>query len=158
KMLLPINQSPVYPLWSPNPASFLWLLPSLAVIAIGVLLVVFRRKLGSHFFWALALYAVIQFPMLGLKNINYFQFAFVADHYFYHGSVGLFAAAAMGLAALGRLFRNARTGFAFSTVLVAISAVALGAKSYAYSDVWQDAEKFWARTIEKNPQCWPAWY
>jgi hypothetical protein len=157
KMLVPINQSPVYRLWNPQP-DLVWIMPILIVGVLAALMFIYRKKLGPHFLWAILMYVVMQFPMLGFKNINYFQFSFVADHYFYHGSLGLFAAVAIGLEALGRRLRDAQGRMVFATALTAVIAVALGARTFTYSDVWKNSEAFWKRTLALNDRCWAAWY
>lgn len=157
KLLLPIGQSPVYSLWPVEP-SFLWALPTLAAIALGALVIVFRRRLGPVFIWALLFYCVTQGPMLGLKNINYFQFAYVADHYFYHGAVGLMLMLALAFDGLRRRIKPPRRGSQVATAIVCLLALGWGARTFSYVNVWTDAESFWAHILERHPDCWPGWY
>ena len=158
KMLVPINQSPIYPLWKPDLADVTWYLPLMGSMVIAGLIFRFRRVLGPHFIWAVLLYFVTEIPMLGFKNINYFQFAFVADHYFYHGSVALFLMLALGLDFARRAIKPPRVGWATMTGVVVAAAAALGARTWYYSDYFQTADTFWQRVIAMNPRCWPAYY
>jgi len=158
KMLWAFNQSPVYSLWPVDARNFLWFLPTLAVIALGVLIVLYRRKLGPLCIWAVLFYCVTQGPMLGLKNINYFQFAYVADHYFYHGAVGLMLLLALGIAWVGSRFKDPLRGKYVATGLVGALALVWGVRTFTYVDVWTNAETFWAHILERHPDCWPGWY
>ncbi|NOX59706.1 MAG: hypothetical protein GXP29_12740 [Planctomycetes bacterium] len=155
KMLLPIDQSPIYRLWNPDPQSFVWVVPMLIVLLLAVAIIAFRKKLGSHFMWAVLMYCVIMGPMLGFKNINYFQFAFVADHYFYHGALGLFLLLGIGADLLRRRFLPESKRFAVSTGVVMVVALMWGVRTYDYSKVWYDSDSFWGRTLSINPDCWP---
>jgi hypothetical protein len=94
--------------------------------------------------------------MLGLKNINYFQFAYVADHYFYHGAVGLMLMLAIGADLLRRKLGAQRGRFV--TVGVCALALGWGARTFFYVEHWESAETFWARVLDKTPDCWPGWY
>lgn len=180
KMLFPVDQTPIYPLWDPDITNIVWWLPLLASIGIAALIFRYRRKLGPHFVWAAIFYFVMQFPMLGLKNINYFQFAFVADHYFYHGSVGLFLMLALGVDFLRKWIEGVvarkdgpaelRAGssagplktpsyaYIYVTCVIAAATIALGVRTWYYCDHWQTRDTFWERVIAKNPGCWPAYY
>jgi hypothetical protein len=156
KMLLPLNQTPVYSLWPVDPQDVVWFLPSLLALALAVLIVRFRKYIPAAFMWALLFYCVTQGPMLGLKNINYFQFAYVADHYFYHGAVGLMLMLAIGADLLRRKLGAQRGRFV--TVGVCALALGWGARTFFYVEHWESAETFWARVLDKTPDCWPGWY
>lgn len=158
KMLIPINQTPIYPLWDPDLADIRWYLPLLLSVGFIALIIRYRHKLGPHFIWATLLYGVTQVPMLGFKNINYFQFAFVADHYFYHGSIALFLMLALGLDFARRAIKPPSTGNAAMTALVCAAVVALGVRTWFYCDYWQTRHTFWERVIAMNDRCWPAYY
>ncbi len=158
KMLVPTDLSPVYRLWEPDPQKLIWYAPTLVAIALAALIIAFRKRLGSHFIWAVLLYCITMGPMLGFKNINYFQFAFVADHYFYHGAVGLFLLLAIGLDFLRRRITPEAKGTAIMTTVVGLAAIVYGVQTFTYCNVWQTPDTFWERTIEKNDTCWPAYF
>lgn len=158
KMLLPINQSPIYRLWDPDPRNIIWFVPILLVLGLGTAIVLYRKKLGPHFIWAVLMYCVIMGPMLGFKNINYFQFAFVADHYFYHGALGLFLLVGLLLDAFRRWISKGDRGNEIATGVVMLLALACGVRTYFYSQYWQNADTFWERTLAINPDCWPGHY
>jgi len=178
KAVAPVGLLPIYPLWHPSWGEIRWLLPLLGLLGAGWLVWAFRRRISPYMFWAAALYLVTTAPMLGFKNINYFQFAFVADHYFYHGGIGLFVLIALVLDALRRRLgvpaaRHALTGITLAGCLT------FAGLTWARCDDWQDVESFWFKTItgdrslrfddwagddsfwagkQANRNCWPAHY
>jgi len=158
KMLLPLNQSPVYSLWPVNAAEFAWYLPSLAVLLFAVLVIVFRKRLAPAFLWALLFYCVTQGPMLGIKNINYFQFAYVADHYFYHGAVGLMLMLALAIGWLADRIQPGGRGRMIATGIVCVLGLAWGVRTFTYVNTWTNAETFWGHILARHPNCWPGWY
>lgn len=192
QMLVPTNLAPIYPSWTydhDEPTNHqrdltqhpLWYLPLVGVLALAGLIIAYRRKLGPHFMWGLLYYCITQLPMLGIKDINYFQFSFVAEHYFYNGSVGLFLMLALAISTMCRRLpgidrdtapsrgEEQQTadgtllgGFAMSTkiatALVLAASAVYGSITYRYCEVWSSAEAFWQRTIEVNEYCWPAYY
>ncbi|GJM23734.1 MAG: O-GlcNAc transferase [Phycisphaerae bacterium] len=158
KMLLPIGQSPIYRLWDPDPGSLLWFVPIIIVLGLATAIILYRKKLGPHFIWAVLMYCVIMGPMLGFKNINYFQFAFVADHYFYHGALGLSLLLGLSFDALRRWKRLGDQGTFRITGVVLLLAFACMLRTSKYSNVWQTADSFWERTLAINPDCWPGHY
>jgi hypothetical protein len=157
-MVFPYHLSPVYPLWEPDNADFAWYLPFLGALVVGFLVLVNQKRLSPHFKWAMLLYIVFTLPMMGFKNINYFQFAFVADHYFYHGSVGLFLLVGLGAGWLKNRIQPAQLGWRVMTAGVLAVSCVLSVMTWRYCDVWQTPESFWQRTIAINPGCWPAFY
>lgn len=171
KLVAPVDQLPIYNLWNPDaidhdrwqPAAELkWWVPLIGAIVAAWALVHWRRAItesvGPHFWWGLGFYLVTQLPMMGLKNINYFQFAYVADHYIYNGCAGVFLMLAVSADALRRRL-GARGSAGHAVTAVALAALtAYGVKTWRYTDVWQDSESFWNATLAENPGCWPGWY
>lgn len=156
KLLVAINQSPVYSLWPVDARKFVWFLPTLLVIVLAAVIILKRRKLSPLVLWGVIYYCVTQAPMLGLKDINYFQFAYVADHYFYHGAVGLMLLLALGLDWLRQRFAD--KGRLAATAIVCALACAWGVRTFTYVDVWTNAGTFWEHILERHPDCWPGWY
>ncbi len=186
KACVPVDLLPVYRLWTLPIFSgqsavrdLLWLLPLVGTLVAAMVLWLGRRRIPGVAYWAIGLFVVTQAPMLGFKNINYFQFAFVADHYFYNGGIGLFLVVALGLEWLARRGwrhspRVAMTGVA------AVAAAAFAALTFDRCKDWYDAESFWYTTITGdrdhryedwgddrgaiwktrggNPFCYPAYY
>ena len=167
KLLVPLKQLPIYQHWNPDPnnyagwhpaAHLAWWLPIMGLAVVGWVLFHWRKKIPPHFFWGLGFYLVTQLPMMGWKNINFFQFAFVSDHYVYHGCAGVFVMIAVGLDVLRRKISNRIAGTPLVTALVCAALAAYGVKTSIYANVWQTADTFWNTTLAGNPGCWAGWY
>ena len=171
RLAVPVKQLPIYNLWNPDaidydrwhPANdFKWWLPVAASLVSAWALFHWRRKitevLGPHFWWGLGFYLITQFPMMGWKNINFFQFAYVADHYIYNGCAGVFLMMALALDALRRRLAGTPLGAKAVTAFVCAALIAYGVKTFRYCDVWQDAKTFWNTTLKGNPGCWAGWF
>ncbi|MFH0981603.1 MAG: tetratricopeptide repeat protein, partial [Planctomycetota bacterium] len=167
KLLVPIHQLPIYQHWNPDPNDYKrwqpaghleWWLPLTGLLLVMWALFHWRKKIPAHFFWGLGFYVVTQLPMMGLKNINFFQFAFVADHYVYHGCTGVFLMVAVALDGLRGKFSDPKAGTRLLTGMVCAALVAYGAKTFTYCPVWKSAETFWLTTLSGNKGCWAGWY
>lgn len=157
KAFVLIRLLPVYRLWNPSWAQLRWLVAPFGLLLSAWGLWHWRRRIPGHVYWGLAFFVVTTGPMLGFKNINYFQFAFVADHYFYHGGIGLFVAFAVILDALRRRLGSAAGRHAV-TALVGVLSVVFAWRTAVRTNDWTDAERFWHVTLAGNPDCWPAYY
>jgi Flp pilus assembly protein TadD len=153
KLLWPVNLVFSYPRWSVSQAvwwQYVYL--AAAIAAFAVAWSVRRRWRGP--LAALLYFAGTLFPALGFFNVYPFLFSFVADHFQYLASLGLFTLAAAGLA---RLLERARlrgrpAANAICLALVSALAVLTWKQSHAYVDV----ESLYRATIEGNPESWMA--
>ena len=178
KALVPTGLLPVYALWDKAQDSFRSLLSAIGLVVAAWGAWHWRRRIPGHVYWAAALFLVTQGPLLGFRNINYFQFAFVADHYFYHGGIGLFVLIALVLSWIRGVAGDRPVRHAV-TVLAAVLGLTFAGLTYARCDDWQDIESFWYKTItgdrdlqfeawqetegfwegtSGNRDCWPAYY
>ncbi|UCG15149.1 MAG: tetratricopeptide repeat protein [Phycisphaerales bacterium] len=178
KSLVPTALLPVYALWDKAQDSFRSLLSAIGLLVAAWAAWHWRRRIPGHMYWAAALFLVTQGPLLGFRNINYFQFAFVADHYFYHGGIGLFVLIALTLGGVRGALGD-RSVRHLVTILVAALALTFAALTYARCDDWQDIDSFWYKTVtgnrdlqyeawqetegfwegtSGNRDCWPAYY
>ncbi len=176
KLVTPTDLLPVYPRWSDNPATVLseprYVVSMLLVLVSGVLIYVYRRKLGGTVLWGLAVFLLMTLPTLGFKNFNFLQHSFVSDHFVYHGTPGVFLAFAV---LLDRLRRG--SGFTLapeetavdhpspgasalrmvSVTLVAVVVVATCAVlTIRQNRVWESGVTMWEYTLLGNPDCFPA--
>jgi protein O-mannosyl-transferase len=94
------------------------------------------------------------FPALGFFNVYPFLFSYVADHFQYLASMGVFAAFAAGAVPLfDRASANARAaGLGLAGALLALLVILSNAQSQTY----EDAHTLYTATLEGNPQCWMA--
>jgi tetratricopeptide (TPR) repeat protein len=95
------------------------------------------------------------FPILGFLNVYAFVFSFVADHFQYLASLGIFTGAAALIAALAQ-----RAALPFRVVLGVITAVGLGAlarRSREETAPYHDVTGFYRTILARNPASWLAW-
>jgi protein O-mannosyl-transferase len=143
KLLWPEKLTFIYPRWQISVSSVLqWLFP-LGIIVLFAVLWSARRRIGRGPLVAVLFFACTLFPALGFVDVYPFRYSFVADHFQYLASVGLFALAGAGLSRLPRL-----TPFLFLAVLAALTWRQIG--------IYRDAETLWHDTVEKNPNSWMA--
>jgi tetratricopeptide (TPR) repeat protein len=148
KLLWPADLIFVYPRWNVD-SSVLWQY----VFPLGVLAV-----FGALWFWkkrgALAaglFFAGSLFPALGFINVFPFLFSFVADHFQYLPSLGIFAAIAAGLSlASGRLPRGS-VGLALGLLLGG-----LGLLTWQQCQMYHDSVVLFETTLARNPAGWMA--
>jgi len=119
-----------------------------AVVVVGVLLVLFRRRVPAVVA-AVAAYGVILLPNLGLVQIS--QQA-AADRYSYLATVPLVLLLAGGLyAAWRRLERPAVV--AATMLVVAVAGGVLATAAQRQTAIWRTSEALWAATIAADPEC-----
>lgn len=169
KLLVPIGQLPICALWNPYPldpdrwipaGDWMWWIPLVGVLAVGWALFHWRKRIPPLIFWGLGFYLITQLPMLGFKNINIFQFAFVHEHYIYNGGLGVLLVFVVLLDMLRKRLGDARKGTLVVTGLICAALVGYGIKTATYSKVWATAETFWLTILDKdaNPECWAGWF
>lgn len=142
KLLIPINQSFIYPKWPINPHNPIdWLYPTLILITL-ILLIALRKKLTSAPLLAFLLYAGSALPALGFVNIYPMRYTFVADHYVYLAMVPLIALVS---AILVRW-----TPRPFPVVLLLPLLIA----TFVRAEVFQNPLTLWTDTLAKNHDSW----
>jgi protein O-mannosyl-transferase len=152
KLFWPSNLIFIYPRWQIT-SSALW---QYVFPAAALLLAVFlwaRRKKNRGPFAALLFYAAMLFPALGFFNVYPFVFSFVADHFQYLASIGIFAFVAAG----GHFLLRHRPQYRGAVVgLSLIILVSLGVLTYRQSRMYENGETLYRATLQKNPDCWMA--
>jgi protein O-mannosyl-transferase len=152
KLVWPVRLTFVYPHWDVDTGSFFSWLPLGALVAVGLIL--WTRR---HQSWARAglfaggFFVVALLPVLGLFDVFYFRYSFVADHFQYLASAGLIALIASGVASLGK-----RGGRPLGIVAALAAPMLLAGLTWKQGRVYGDAETIWRDTLAKNPQCWMA--
>src|SRR5262249_27207012 len=92
------------------------------------------------------------FPVLGIFNIAFTRYSFVADHFQYHAAAAIAALAGAGiLRALSPTRHVVARGAALAVVLGLLVFVAR-----EHSALFADPITLYTDTIEKNPDCWMA--
>jgi protein O-mannosyl-transferase len=150
KLAWPVSLSFIYRRWTLDAAALVQWLPLAASLALGAWLWTTRRRLGRAPLAAYAAYVLLLFPVLGLFDVFFLRFSYVADHFAYFASA---AALALVPAAVARAVRAPARGRAVLTALVAL----FGALTWRRVQVFHDPITLWHDTLEKSPEAWMAW-
>ncbi len=154
KLFWPADLSFVYPRWTIDPAmGWQMLLPIGWVVALLILLARLPRQRGTVA--ALFVFAGTLFPVLGFFNVYPFMYSYVADHFQYHASLGIFALVGAGWAAWGEgeqsqplLWRQAVPAVAACAILAGLAFL-----THRQSRNYSDVETLYLATLERNPDC-----
>jgi Flp pilus assembly protein TadD len=123
--------------------------PALVVCAVGAAsVVVFARGVRGPAL-ALAFFGGTLVPALGFFDVYPMRYSFVADHFQYLASLGVFALVAAGGV---RCVREPRIQRAAAGVVLAVLAVLTWRQCGQYADL----ETLWRTTIARNPAAWMA--
>lgn len=155
KLLLPLEPTPIYPLWTVDAGTLTAWLPLLVVLLVAVAVYRWRATLGGLAVWGLGHFVVTLLPVSGLAGFGYHDHSFVADRFVYLASLGLFAALAAGVERmLARRRHSAPAIGVLAGGLVAV--VAAGVLTWRQIPVWHDSYSFWLAAVTGNPSSWMA--
>ncbi|MGD1031044.1 MAG: tetratricopeptide repeat protein [Opitutaceae bacterium] len=150
KLVWPFHLSFVYPRWPVEGGSaLLWLYP--AAVASSILILAFAVRARGPMAAALYFLGTL-FPALGFINVYPFVFSFVADHFQYLASLGVFALGASGWSLWHRRARTPLIPAAAAAALVLV----LGFLTWRQCRVYRDQETLYSATLAENPDCWLA--
>ena len=147
KLLWPAELIFNYPRWNVSSTNGLHYLFPLFVVAIIVALWVMRRRWGRGPLVGILFFVGTLFPALGFIDVYPFRYAYVADHFQYHASIGIFVTIAAGSVCFLRRFTTFPQ-YVFGGLLV----VGLTAVTFHQSKDFTNLEILWRRTLDKNPQ------
>jgi len=155
KLLWPINLAFVYPRWEVPADSFSAWLPLAGLIAVGLVLWVWRaQSWGQAMLFGIGCFVAALLPVLGFVDVFYFRYSFVADHFQYLASIGLIAVAVNAAVVIGRRFgEKVRHLGIFAAGVVLLT---LGVSTWSQDRIYQDDETLWRDTLAKNPKAWMA--
>lgn len=153
KLLWPAGLTFVYPRWHVDSSAWWQYLYPLAV-AVTVAVFWLARGKSRGPLTAFLFFVGTLFPALGFINVYPFLYSFVADHYQYLATIGIFAAAAAGLTSL-RLYL-APSGRPFWSAALTALVVLLGVLSRTQAGIYRDAETLYRYVLSRNPSCWMA--
>jgi tetratricopeptide (TPR) repeat protein len=153
KLFWPSRLVFVYPHWDPRSQSTGWALYLAAALLVTLGLWLLRRRtrgpLAAWLFFVGSL-----FPALGFFNVFPFIFSYVADHFQYLASIGIFTATASGVVLVLERASPAARGVGLGLVGVFVATLAF--LSNRQSGTYADATTLYKATIELNPDCWMA--
>jgi protein O-mannosyl-transferase len=153
KLLWPSDLMFVYPHWDARSAAQGWIVflvtDVLATAGLWLLSRRFRGPLAAWLFFVGSL-----FPALGFFNVYPFLFSYVANHFQYLPSMGIFAALSSGAAVL--LGRTAGPLRAAGRIAIGCIVAVLVMITRAQSRTYIDGKTLYEITLQKNPECWMA--
>jgi tetratricopeptide (TPR) repeat protein len=153
KLLWPFPLTFVYQHWNVATESLLSWMPLSGLMALGILLWIWRRRhLARAALFGLGFFVTALLPVLGFFDVYYFRYSFVADHFQYLAGVGPIALLISGGIAICQ--RGERLGRCVGGVAVAVLLMMLGWVTSRQAGIYRDEETLWRDTIAKNPQCW----
>ena len=156
KLVWPVNLLSVYPRWQISTGEWWqYLYPAGAAALVGVLWL-WRGRLGRGPLAAVLCFGMLVSPLVGIFNVAYHLYSFVADHFQYHAAPALFALFAAGVASL-----RSRNGRALSRAVDIGSGallLALAVLTSRHVETFRDEKTRCLRTIEGNPTAWSAMY
>lgn len=141
KTLWPTNLIVIYPRWEIEVGQLIQWLP-LVVLALCLRQAwKDRRTWGQGTLFALGCLVILLFPVLGLFDVAFMAYSFVADHWLYPAIIAIIAL----VCAVVRW-----------RPVMALLCVALGVMTWKQTQVWHDEERLWTDTLAKNPGAWMA--
>jgi len=146
KLAYPSELVFIYPKWEVSASEVSQWAYTAALVGILAALFLLRKKVGRGPLASLLFFLLSLFPALGFFNIYPFQYSYVADHFQYLASAGifaLFAGVVSNLAPEGQKPLKA----ALATIMVLV----LGALTFNQAGVYKDLETLWKDTVAKNP-------
>ena len=156
KLVWPVSLLSVYPRWQVSTSAWWqYLYPAGAAALVGVLWHA-RGRLGRGPLAAVLCFGLLVSPLVGIFNVAYHLYSFVADHFQYHAAPALFALFAAGVASL-----RSRNGRALGRAVDMGSGallLALAVLTSRHVGTFRDEKTRCLRTIEGNPTAWSAMY
>ncbi len=154
KLLWPVRLTFIYPRWPIDPHVWTQWLAPIAAAAVFLGFWGLRHRLGRGPLAAGGGFVVLLAPALGFVNYFPMRFSFVADHFQYHASIALITAGvAMGTAQVRRLGGR---GVVMGGLAGGLVLLVLGILTWRQGQIYQDAERVWRDTLNKNPSAWIA--
>lgn len=154
KALLPLNNSPLYPLWNVDTSSVLWWFSLWAFAAAAASVFFFRKKVGGPIIWSILNFLVPLLPVCGLLKFGYLRLANVADHFMYVSMVGFAHLTAMSVHLLRSRLRPTAS-YALSIVVCAYL-LFLMIQTGLVGQTWKDSVTLWSYNLKSNPTSWTA--
>ena len=153
KVFAPIRLMAVYPNWrfdSPRPLEWL---PFIALTGVMSILWHWRGRWTRVFLFAFAYFVVALMPVLGFVRMAYPRSGtLVADHFQYFADISLIALFSAGVA---RLLESPRRWTKIVTGAVVVLLIgAMGAYTWARTEIYRNEETLWQDNFSKNPDAW----
>ncbi len=152
KLLWPAGLTFFYPRWTIDATvAWQWLFPAAALALLGGLFSLRSRSRAP--LAAVLLFGGTLFPVLGFVNVYPFVFSYVADHFQYLASLGMFAfLAAAATRGFARLAWPRWTGLAMAISVLLL----LASLTWRQSGIYRNVFSLYETTLARNPSSWVA--
>ncbi|QDU40586.1 photosystem I assembly protein Ycf3 [Maioricimonas rarisocia] len=150
KTVVPWKLTFVYPRWDVSAANPLHYLPNLGWIAIFVVCWMKRKSWGLAWLGGLGFYVLSLFPALGLIDVFYWRYSYVADHYVYQSLPAVIALLVWSLSRID----PAKLPLSQAKLVPPATAITCGillVTSVRYASAFAGPEVIWRDTLAKNP-------
>ncbi|NCX99393.1 MAG: tetratricopeptide repeat protein, partial [Planctomycetia bacterium] len=162
KVWWPFEPCFIYPRWQINGLNPLHWLPNAAVVAVALLLARPRNLLGVRPLVCWGVYLFTMLPVLGIVDVGFWQFSYVADHYVYQSLPALVVLAIDLARTMVGAIRPTDTvsgaGNRAGYGLAIAAAGVLATISWQRAGVYCSEAGLWLDTLSKNPAAEIAWY
>lgn len=151
KLIWPAGLTFIYPRWTIDSSSLAAWTPFLFATAVAGAVgwrLWQNTATGRGSVFGLSFFALLLFPVLGLFNVYFFRYSYVADHFQYLASIGPLAWAGAAIATLPRILVRPIAAFA---LLVA------SCLTWQHTRTFVSNEALWRATIAQNPAAPMAW-
>lgn len=146
KLLFPVNLSFIYEKWIlPEDPFVLLILP----VSLFLFFIICCKRGGKGIFVSFFFFCITLFPALGFFNVYPMKFSFVADHFQYLASIGLFTLAGELYC---RLAENKRW-MKYGGILILIGMMG---QTLHESLKYKNVKILWEDTLKKNPRAYIA--
>jgi tetratricopeptide (TPR) repeat protein len=154
KLLWPQGLAFNYPRWAVSQG--IWWQYLFPVAAAGALAALWagRRALGRGPLTAILFFAVSLGPTLGFFYVEFMKYSYVADHFQYLASLGPIALFAAAATRLGECLAGPARSAALPVTMAMLSV--LGWLTWGQELMYENSDRVWLDTIEKNPSSWLA--
>lgn len=153
-LLLPTDQTLIYPRWSMPAAAWTDALPLAILVAAFVALWRCRRGRMRPLLAGLVCYVLLLLPVLGFVDISYFYLSLVADHWQYGASAA--ALAAIAAVAVPWLRERKAPPWLPACGLAGILLVC-AVLTWRQAALFAGPIPLWSHTVGRNPGCALAW-
>ena len=155
KSIWPSGMLPIYPRWDvAHPAFAQLVVPWLAMAAVFVACVRYRKTWGRHVILGLGFFLGNLVPALGFVTFSDLRLTWVANYFVYISLIGVIGLAVAGAAALAEKIPAKGKPWALGAGIAALALLAWNAS--LYSARFLNETVMWTYTLSKNPDAWQA--
>lgn len=155
----------IYPRWQIDGCSWLHWLPNLGILAMTAALFAGRVALGMRPLAAWLVYLTTMLPVLGIVDVGFWQFSYVADHYVYQSLpailvmlIGIPLAVSRRAMSRHDVFMAGPDARRIGGVIACLLVVPMLAVSWRRAHDFRHEQTLWRDTVDKNPAAEIAWY